>query len=384
MSSSITKSSRDLLARLFGRGRKFVSVGIAAKELGIGPNETAKQMSRWAAAGWLRRIRRGTYMLVPVEVELRKSWTEDPLLLAAEVWSPCFFTGWTSASHWHLTDQIFRTTIVRTSKRVRARKARIHDHDYMLGHVGVGDFWGLEKVWSGDRRINFADPARTVVDILDETRIGGGIRHAAEIVEAYLDGGDVPKLLEYAERLGNRTVFKRLGYIVESLALTAPGLVARCRSRLSTGFPALDPLGPPGGRISTAWRLRINVPLAKENKVKLPWHASSQGGRRMNLGRLEVPAEPVHAFCRKWKVKELSVFGSALGDDFHPDSDVDLLVSFESGAEWSLFDHGEMQIELSEMLGRRVDLVTRGAVEMSRNPYRRREILDSARLVFAA
>ncbi len=88
-------------------------------------------------------------------------------------------------------------------------------------------------------------------------------------------------------------------------------------------------------------------------------------------------------FCRRWRIRELALFGSALREDFGPDSDVDLLVTFAPEAAWSLLDHVRMQAELSELLGRPVDLVSRRAIERSANPIRKREILTSAKTVYA-
>jgi predicted nucleotidyltransferase len=89
-------------------------------------------------------------------------------------------------------------------------------------------------------------------------------------------------------------------------------------------------------------------------------------------------------FCQRWCIRELAVFGSTLGDDFGPDSDVDLLVTFAPEADWSLLDHVRMQLEMSALLGRPVDLVSRRAIERSPNAIRRAEILTTARTVYAA
>ncbi len=86
-------------------------------------------------------------------------------------------------------------------------------------------------------------------------------------------------------------------------------------------------------------------------------------------------------FCRKWRVRELSLFGSALREDFRADSDLDVLVSFDSGAGWSLLDLVTMQEELEALVGRQVDLVEQEAL---RNPYRRAAILSSKRVLYAA
>lgn len=92
---------------------------------------------------------------------------------------------------------------------------------------------------------------------------------------------------------------------------------------------------------------------------------------------IDIPKEQLRAFCRKWKVTEFSLFGSATRATFRPDSDVDVLVAFAEDAEWSLFDHVHMKEELEAIFRRSVDLLTRRAVESSRNRFRRRSILDS-------
>lgn len=86
-------------------------------------------------------------------------------------------------------------------------------------------------------------------------------------------------------------------------------------------------------------------------------------------------------FCRKWRVKELSIFGSALRDDFRPGSDVDVLVVFEEEAEWDAWDHLHAEEELQQLFARKVDLVERGAL---RNPFRRHHILNHREIIYAA
>jgi len=94
--------------------------------------------------------------------------------------------------------------------------------------------------------------------------------------------------------------------------------------------------------------------------------------------------EKIADFCGRWKITELAFFGSVLREDFGPESDVDVLVSFDPDAHWSLFDKMHMQDELSEMFGREVDLVSRRAIEHSRNWLRREAILSSAEVIHVA
>ena len=92
----------------------------------------------------------------------------------------------------------------------------------------------------------------------------------------------------------------------------------------------------------------------------------------------------ISEFCRRWQISELALFGSVLRNDFGPESDLDVLVTFSPDADWGLLDHYQMKQELVILLGREVDLLTRRSVERSRNWLRRREILSTAQVVYAA
>ena len=100
--------------------------------------------------------------------------------------------------------------------------------------------------------------------------------------------------------------------------------------------------------------------------------------------RVEMSKDKIQDFCQKWKVTEFSLFGSVLRDDFHSSSDVDVLINFEPAARWSLMAAVEMQDELEKILGRKVDLVERSAIERSENYIRRRHILASAEPFYVA
>ena len=260
--AGIGAKGRAELTAVLGAGRRFVTPSDVVEALGVDADTAAKKLSRWAADGWLRRARRGLYIPVPVDAGSPAAWSEDALIVAAAVWSPCYFTGWTAANHWGLTEQVFRTTVLKTTERVRASSTRLLDHDYLLSHVSPEALeWGLKTEWRGEVRLRLADPSRAVIDTLDTPRLGGGIRHSAEILAAYFDDHDPATLVEYGDHLGNRTVFKRLGYLVETLELDHPELVSACRERVSAGMSLLDPDGPKDGPRVSRWGLRINVRL---------------------------------------------------------------------------------------------------------------------------
>ncbi len=96
--------------------------------------------------------------------------------------------------------------------------------------------------------------------------------------------------------------------------------------------------------------------------------------------KMQLDRDALGEFCRKWRIRELSIFGSALRDDFGPDSDLDFLVSFEPAATWDLWDLVTMRDELAAITGREVDLVEK---EGLRNPYRRNRILSTREVILA-
>ncbi len=99
---------------------------------------------------------------------------------------------------------------------------------------------------------------------------------------------------------------------------------------------------------------------------------------------IKIPKEQIAEFCRQWKIVELSLFGSVLRDDFQLDSDIDVLATFSHDADWSLLDHVAMEEELSAIFGRKVDLVSRRAIERSENYIRRKAILKTAQPYYVA
>ncbi len=100
--------------------------------------------------------------------------------------------------------------------------------------------------------------------------------------------------------------------------------------------------------------------------------------------QIKIDRRKLSDFCSKWKIREFSLFGSVLREDFGPKSDVDVLVAFSPEAHWSFFDLVGIKKDLERIVGRDVDFVTRKAIEASRNPIRRKAILSSFVTLHAA
>jgi len=216
-----------------------------------------------ARRGWLSRVRRGLYVTVPLDTRRPGEWIEDSWVVAVRTFEPCYLGGWTACQHWGLTEQLFRTILVVTARRVRHRDQEIQGTRYRLTVRGEEKLFGTVLVWRDRVRAPVSDPTRTIVDLLDDPALGGGIRMVADVVHEYLTGEhrDDTLLVDYADRLGNRAVFKRLGFVVEHLGVAAPDLVEASLSRRSAGIVALDPSVDAKGTIVRRWGVRKNVTL---------------------------------------------------------------------------------------------------------------------------
>jgi len=110
----------------------------------------------------------------------------------------------------------------------------------------------------------------------------------------------------------------------------------------------------------------------------------SGGAKLKKQLQIQLPQQALTAFCQKWKIKEMFFFGSVLREDFRPDSDIDIMVSFEDNATWGILELVRMKRELKTLLGHEVDLLTKKSIEQSHNWIRRQEILGTAQVVYVA
>lgn len=235
----------------------------ASKIIELSLESTRKLLGYWAKKGWLSRVRRGLYITVPLGTINPQEFREDPWIVALRIYSPCYIGGWSAAEYWDLTDQIFKDIVVFTSYKFRKRYTEIQGTTFILNLIDKKMTFGLKSIWRKTFKVNVSDPSRTIVDILNITSNGGGIRHVSEIVKNYFDSAhrDDDLILDYIEKVGNKTIYKRLGYIIEALKTDAPRLHESCRKNISRGYSILDPDIKFEGKILRKWNLRINVNL---------------------------------------------------------------------------------------------------------------------------
>lgn len=254
--SGLGKVDRLRLSRLLRGTAGTISVSDGAEALGLPRVATAKLLARWAAKGWLSRVRRGLYVPVPLESGTADVPLEDAWPVAVRLFAPCYIGGWSAAEYWGLTEQIFRSVVVLTTQRPRERRPRIKGTDFFLRTIPERAMFGLKSVWRGQTKVQVSDPSRTVLDFLDDPQLGGGIRAATDMFRNYLDSEqkDMDRLLDYAKRLDNGAVFKRLGFLLELLAPSETAAIAGCRKGLTAGNAKLDP-ALPSPSLVTRWRL---------------------------------------------------------------------------------------------------------------------------------
>lgn len=259
----ISEKYRRLLDNLNRSISGPFSANDASKILDLPLESTRRLLGYWAKKGWLSRIRRGFYVTVPLGTLIPQEFKEDPWVVALRILPECYIGGWSAAEYWNFTDQIFKDIVIFTSHKFREKKMQIQGTIFILNLINKKMMFGLKRVWRKNFKVSISDPARTIVDILNIPSIGGGIRHVSEITKNYFDSEHKNEdlLIDYAEKLDNKTIYKRLGYIIEILKIDAPLAHKTCRENISKGYSILDPDVNVKGKILRKWNLRINVNL---------------------------------------------------------------------------------------------------------------------------
>jgi predicted transcriptional regulator of viral defense system len=263
MTAGINATRRRRLERLHRSFSAPFTIAEAAAVLGVEPADARRELGYLSRRGWLTRIRRGLYLPVPLDAPRSGEWTEDPWIVASKAFAPSYIGGWSACEHWDLTEQVFRDVVVVTSRPVRRRRQELQGMPFLVTIRSGDAMFGTRNVWRRDVRVAVSDPSRTIIDVLDDPGIGGGIRHVAAVLDEYLrsEHRNDEQLIEYGDRLGNRAVFKRLGWLLEVLGVD-DALRDACLARRSTGLSKLDPTVSATGRIVRRWGLRVNVDLA--------------------------------------------------------------------------------------------------------------------------
>lgn len=251
-------SPRARLAKVLRHTNGVVTLDDISEALDLGRTDASKTAARWVSQGRLTRIRPGLFAPVPLDSEPETSGLSDLWQIVPDLFGTAFITGWSAAEHWDLTEQLFRRACVKTTSPVRQNIVSVRDGEFFVTHVREDLVFGIRTHWADRVRVQIADPHRTIIDMLDDPRLGGGGRHTKDCVASYLrfEFAETKTLIQYADRIGNGAVFKRLGFLGEHITGSGDRLIQECRRRLTAGYADFDP-AVKGGRVVTRWRVRV-------------------------------------------------------------------------------------------------------------------------------
>lgn len=248
----------EFLAVMAGSGREIFTMEQATAFWG-GGQTVRNSLAHLEKKGWLQRIERGKYLIVPLGAGPEREWSEDPLAIGTFLVPEGGAAYWSAARHWGWTTQLPRTQFFLTpSRRFRSRSS-ILGVQYVFVTMKPDRIFGFAEEWSGGLRIRVTDRERTVVDILDRPDLSGGIAEVSDVLADAWPQLDQARLWDYIARFGSGTVPKRLGFLAEYLGL--PGIeswLQTWRASIGSGITDLERGGAAAGRTIRRWGLRIN------------------------------------------------------------------------------------------------------------------------------
>jgi len=221
---------------------------------------TPQFLERLQNKGWIVRIRRGRYATVPLSSGEDRTPQLHEFVVAMELVSPAVIAYWSALNHHGMTEQLPRTVFVATDHPVRRQPGEVLGVSYKIVSVRPGKFFGGAMDWIGEMPFSVTDREKTIIDGLDLPKYVGGVGEIARALMGAWKTLDEKKLVEYALKIGNSAVAKRLGFIMESLGF---GDIEAIRKaiQLAPGFSPLDPTMAGRGKYNRRWGLLVNAEI---------------------------------------------------------------------------------------------------------------------------
>ncbi len=254
----IGKKSREQLSKVVREIQGTITPMAVSETLQLTPSQSAKLLAQWNKTGWVSRLKQGCYIAVPLESSHSDVPIEEPWVIASQLFSPCYIGGWSAAEHWDFTEQIYNSISIMTTRQPRKKEQIIRDTHFFLRTLTENRFFGTKIVWKGSVKVNLSDPTKTIIDMLDNPIIGGGIRPTVDMLSAYFESSykNEETLVDYATRMENGAIFKRLGFILETRYPQSTRLIKACKAHLTSGNVKID-LKLKCPKLVTKWRLWI-------------------------------------------------------------------------------------------------------------------------------
>jgi len=208
-------------------------------------------LSRLEKKGWIERIGKGKYMIIPLGAEKGK-YTLHEFIIGSMLAEPYCISYWSALHHHGLTEQIPNTVFIQTTSRRKNQRQEIFGVDYRIVRVKEEKLFGVEKAWMDGTQIHITDREKTIIDCLDKPQYCGGVVEVAKALNNVKP--DVKRLRSYAERIGNSAVLRRLGYLTDIIGIDLQLPKVETRNYLY-----LDPTMPKKGTKNARWRLIVNL-----------------------------------------------------------------------------------------------------------------------------
>ncbi len=258
---TLSTREAEFLSYLAAEGKEIFSVA-QAQDYWRTPAHTANVLSRLVRKGWLQRLERGVYMLLPLAAGPERTWSESALVIAPHLIQPAAVAYWSALHYWHMTEQVPQVVWVQSTRR--KRPVEILGMRFRFVTVSQARFFGVLRRTLDGKPIYVTDREKTLLDAAARPDLSGGVVQLAQALQTAHTDIHWGRLDDYLLRWGGGVVVKRLGYLLETLALPIPNReerLERWRGMLSQGISLLEPgLGTTGPTV-TRWRLRINVDL---------------------------------------------------------------------------------------------------------------------------
>jgi predicted transcriptional regulator of viral defense system len=259
--NSLTPKESEFLSKIAEKGLSIISFE-QAQALWTPPERTPDALSRLTRKGWLRRLERGVYLLIPLEAGPARAWTENGIIIAQYLVDPAAIAYWSALHYWNMTEQIPQVFFVQTTRR--KQPTEIGGIKFQFVTVIEDHFFGVTTVNIAEKTTRVTDREKTLVDCAARPDLSGGILQLAQALKSSYSQINWDKLDQYLNQWGGGTVVKRLGYLVEALKL--PNQEARLnhwQSLITRGVSPLEPGAGAHGSIQTRWQVRLNVPITE-------------------------------------------------------------------------------------------------------------------------
>ena len=260
---SLSDAEASFLTTLAASGKQIFVTKDGYDVLGKG-RATRDALARLVDKGWLERIEKGKYLIVPLEAGPDRTWTEDAHVIAGHLVSPAMVSYWSALNYWNLTEQVPRITYVQTTARKENRRPRVLGMQFRIVRVKPRKFFGSHGYRAGESQVDVTDREKTIVDCLDRPDLSRGLDQVGKALLAGDGDFDWDRATMYLRRFGSGAVVKRLGFLVETLELAhppEPKTLDEWLDLLTAGISKLDPSTPrEPHRIATRWRIEVTLP----------------------------------------------------------------------------------------------------------------------------